>query len=108
MTKEELVEKGAHYFDNKDVDLMYATTDGHWFHSHAKRAAMNHIGGKDLDVIDITREDVTGKAPKVETPEVKEVKEVKEVVIESSETSSEDKQNAKPKTKPKTRSKDDK
>lgn len=104
MTKDELVKTGAHYFDNESVKVMYVSSDGHWFHEGAKRAAYNHIGGKNLDVFEITRADAFGKkkAEKVEPQEEVSIEPVEVPTESKDETPSEStEETPKPKTKPK-------
>jgi len=74
MTKDELIEAAKPYFSNEDVDMMFATGDGHFFHAHSKNHAMNQAKIKSVQMFEITRadladaEDKAPKAAKVEAP----------------------------------------
>jgi len=72
-TKAQLIERGRHYFDSKDVNKMYATSDGNFFHESSKNYADSHAKGLKTQVIEITRGDLKEKPKeekvKVETPE---------------------------------------
>ena len=60
-TKAELIEKGRHYFDNKEVNKMHATPDGNFFYENSKNYADSHAKSKkdpDFQVIEITRADL--------------------------------------------------
>jgi len=89
------------YFKNKSIASMWATGDGHFFHAHAKNYALNHASGKEgVEVFEITRADVDGKASKkkaekVESPKEATTESVKPKVEEPKSTDD------KPKTKPK-------
>lgn len=101
MTKEELVKNAAQYFVKQEVNLMLATSDGNFFHSHSKSAALSHINGKDLQMFEITRSDVEGKPAKKEpAKEVVEKTEVKETEVKTEVSESSNKAD-KPKMKPK-------
>ena len=63
-TKAELIEKGRHYFDNKEVNKMLATPDGNFFYENSKNYADSHAKSKkdpEFQVIEITRADLKAK-----------------------------------------------
>lgn len=104
MTKAELtaIAKDRYFKGNKNVDLMYATSDGHFFHANAKNAAQNSLSNRSAEVYEITRADSEGKVEVVEVVEqVIEVKEETAYKAVSSESSESFSDNSKPKTKPK-------
>lgn len=70
--KAELAERGRHYFDDKKINKMYATTDGNFFYEHDKNFADSQSKVLKTSVIEITRGDLTEKEekPKVVTPPV--------------------------------------
>lgn len=41
--RKELIENSKIYFNNKDVNLIYATTDGQFFHEKSKQDLDNYI-----------------------------------------------------------------
>lgn len=89
MTKQELIKRGAHYFENKNVKVMYATEDGNFFHEDALNYADSHAKTKNIERFKITRADLpkkkTDKKEEVEAevkPEEKE--EIKEEQTEQS------------------------
>lgn len=67
--KAQLIERGKHYFNDKNRKVIYATTDGHFFNE--EHFASSHIHGKELEVIKITGADLNKKDKKVEKEEVK-------------------------------------
>ena len=80
-SKAELIEKGRHYFDKKEVKVMYATPDGNFFYQASKSYADSHAKSNKIEVIEITRADLTGKPEKKDDSELhslrKEAKELK-------------------------------
>ncbi len=82
-TKAQLIERGRHYFDSKDVNKMYATSDGNFFYEDSKSYADSHSKSLKTPVIEITRGDLKDK------PKEKAEKTVKAPKIESSEKLSE-------------------
>ena len=82
-SKTELIEKGKHYFDNKDVEVMYATPDGNFFYQNSKSYADSHAKSKkepDFKVIEITRADLNVKPKSDKTSQKpKDTKEVLEL-----------------------------
>lgn len=112
MTRDELIVKSAHYFDDKNIEVMIATGDGHFFHSStlSRRYAAQHAKVKSVLVHDITRADVVdmleSKNGKVDEPKesktsqedqdiIDEIKKEEEAAKVDTSTS------PKPKTKPK-------
>lgn len=83
MTKQELIKIGAHYFDKKDVKVMYATEDGNFFYEESKNFGDSHAKTKNIELFIITRADLS-KKKEVKKENVKaEIKEeVKEEVKE--------------------------
>lgn len=61
MTKQELIKRGAHYFDDKNVKVMYATEDGNFFHESALSYADSHAKTKNIQRFKITRADLPKK-----------------------------------------------
>ena len=77
--KVQLTERGKHYFNNEDVKVMYATTDGNFFYE--RHYADSHAKGLKTDVVTIKRADLG------ETKKAKE--KVEEVKVEETNVSSE-------------------
>lgn len=66
-TKAQLIEKGRHYFDNKEVNKMFATPDGNFFYENSRNYADSHAKSKkdpEFQVIEITRMDLNKEEPK--------------------------------------------
>ena len=107
MTKQELIEKAKmQYFDgNKSIDLLLASEDGHFFLPQAKNYALNHVSGKNMELFEITRQDVEGKVEELIVEDIKVKEEVSTEVEASSkpEVTETVVSESKPKTKPKTR-----
>ncbi len=70
LTKEQLTEKGAYYFENKEVQVMFATPDGQFFHANARQYADGHAASINEEVITIERSDL--KSKKTATADKKE------------------------------------
>lgn len=72
-TKAELIEKGRHYFEDKNISIMLATTDGNFFYEASKNYADSHAKTNKIEVVTITRAEAFAKkeAP-VENEDVKE------------------------------------
>jgi hypothetical protein len=71
MTKQELIKRARHHFNNEKTKMVFVTEDGHCFHAHSKNHALNHIKGTDLELFEINRADISGKTVK-ESAQVKE------------------------------------
>lgn len=78
-TKAQLIEKGRHYFDKKDVNKMYATPDGNFFYESSKTYADSHAKTVKLEVIEITRTDLNVKSEKVQSNSVPKPSELDEL-----------------------------
>ena len=84
-SRAELIEKGKHYFDNKEVNKMLATPDGNFFYENSKNYADSHAKSKkdpDFQVIEITRADLNKGESKIKakkSPASAEKSEPKEV-----------------------------
>lgn len=63
-TKAQLTEKGKHYFENKEIKVMYATSDGNFFYEHAKSFADSHSKTNKIEVFTIAKEDLNEKKAK--------------------------------------------
>ena len=64
-SKKELIGKGAHYFKDKKVKMMYATSDGNFFHESSKNYADAHAkSNKGMEVFEITAKDCGSKSSK--------------------------------------------
>lgn len=61
----ELIENGRHYFDNKEINIMYATSDGNFFYE--QHFASSHAKGLKTPMISISREEVEGTSPQAGT-----------------------------------------
>ncbi len=119
MTKESFIKDSKQHFKNEDVDLMYVTSDGHWFGEAFKNDADNHVNGKaSMTVHTITRAESLSiakeKAPVEEPKETgeTEVSAEDQAVIDAiakeeagKNNSSESKSDGKPKIDPKKKGK---
>lgn len=106
MTDQELIERSAYHFEkDTKVSVMYATSDGQMFHSHAINAAQNHaLANKLSDPLEIKRGDLNKPAEKVKTESKEESKvETTDKVEETKKEDSKDSET--PKTKPKKKGK---
>ena len=86
-TKAELIEKGKHYFDDKNVNVMFATSDGNFFYEASKTYADSHAKTKNIELFEIKRADLKAKEqPKTgNDDELAELrKEAKELKIKGS------------------------
>lgn len=87
-TKAELIEKGRHYFEDKNIKVMLATTDGNFFYEASKNYADSHAKTKKIEVVTITRVEAFAKkeapveATKDKPDEKEEVKKDKPKVDE--------------------------
>ena len=59
--KTKLIKMAAHYFQDKNREVMYATTDGNIFYE--SNLANGHASGRNLEVISIYRKDVIEVSP---------------------------------------------
>ena len=76
-TKTQLIEKGKHYFDEKSVNVMFATSDGNFFYEASKSYGDSHAKTKNIELFEIKRSDL-GKAKEVDkTEDVDELTELK-------------------------------
>tara|TARA_R100001244_G_scaffold40790_2_gene36678 strand:+ start:4810 stop:5163 length:354 start_codon:yes stop_codon:yes gene_type:complete len=110
MTKDELIVKSAHYFDDKNIEVMVATGDGHFFHSDrtSKGYAAQHAKVRSVLVHDITRADVAEmlekKGGKSDEPVVSKTSQEDQDIIDEIEKEEaakvETSDEPKPKTKP--------
>ena len=78
-TKAQLIEKGRHYFDNKEINVMYATNDGNFFYESSKTYADSHAKSLKSEPIKITRADLNVKSEKVQSNSVPEPSELDEL-----------------------------
>lgn len=78
-TKAQLIEKGRHYFDNKEINIMYATIDGNFFYESSKTYADSHGKTIKSEPIKITRADLNIKSEKVKSNSVPENSEPSEL-----------------------------
>ncbi|HDZ13346.1 hypothetical protein LCGC14_1178730 [marine sediment metagenome] len=69
-TKAQLIEIGRHYFDDKNVNVMFATPDGNFFYENCKSYADSHAKSRKIELFEIKREDLAEEAP-AEKEEVK-------------------------------------
>ena len=67
-TKTQLIEKGKHYFDDKSVNVMFATSDGNFFYEASKSYGDSHAKTKNIELFEIKRSDL-GKAKEVDKTE---------------------------------------
>ena len=97
-TKEQLIEKGKHYFKDKNVSVMLATSDGNFFYEVSKTYADSHAKTKKIEVITITREEVEAKSgkKKSDTKEGKKNEETQEEKVTSDSAESTGKSDEKP------------
>ena len=77
-TKAQLIEKGKHYFDDKGVNVMFATSDGNFFYEASKSYGDSHAKTRNIELFEIKRADL-GKAKEKEQPKTEEVDELKEL-----------------------------
>ena len=74
LSKAELIKRCVHYFDNKNVKVMFATEDGNFFHESGQHFAQSHARSNNYsEVIRITRADLKEKS-KEEKPKNPKVK----------------------------------
>lgn len=88
-TKTQLIEKGKHYFDDKSVNVMLATSDGNFFYENCKSYADSHSKTRNIELFEIKRADLKAKpVEKEETGNDDELsgfrKEAKELKIKGS------------------------
>ena len=60
-TKTQLIEKGKHYFDDKSVNVMFATSDANFFYEASKTYADSHSKTKNIELFEIKRADLKAK-----------------------------------------------
>ena len=60
-TKTQLIEKGKHYFDDKSVNVMLATSDGNFFYENCKSYADSHSKTRNIELFEIKRVDLKAK-----------------------------------------------
>ena len=60
-TKTQLIEKGKHYFDDKSVNVMFATSDGNFFYEASKTYADSHSKTRNIELFEIKRADLKSK-----------------------------------------------
>ena len=78
-TKTQLIEKGKHYFDDKSVNVMFATSDGNFFYEASKSYGDSHAKTKNIELFEIKRSDL-GKAKEVDkTEDVNETEDADEL-----------------------------
>ncbi|MGR3179404.1 MAG: hypothetical protein ACUZ8E_15255 [Candidatus Anammoxibacter sp.] len=78
-TKTQLIEKGKHYFDEKSVNVMFATSDGNFFYEASKSYGDSHAKTKNIELFEIKRSDL-GKAKEVDkTKDVDKTEDVDEL-----------------------------
>ncbi len=90
-SKAQLIEKGKHYFDDKSINVMFATSDGNFFYEASKSYADSHSKTKKIELFEIKRADLKVKA---EVPAEKE-----DVEKQPEEAPKEEKKNTKGKNK---------
>ena len=56
-SKDQLIERGEHFFNDPNVEVMYATEDGQFFHENAKNYATGHAKSQKCHCFKITRAD---------------------------------------------------
>ena len=61
-SNKELIDRSRQYFEDKEVQVMHAVTDGNFFHASFETDARSHAQSNKLEVITITREDLKDKA----------------------------------------------
>ena len=83
-TKTQLIEKGKHYFDDKSVNVMFATSDGNFFYENCKSYADSHSKNRNIELFEIKRADLKDK-PTEKKAEPKEVDELAELRKEAKE-----------------------
>ena len=77
-TKTQLIEKGKHYFDEKSVNVMFATSDGNFFYEASKSYGDSHAKTRNIELFEIKRSDL-GKAKEVDKTEVDKTEDVDEL-----------------------------
>ena len=60
-TKAQLIEKGRHYFDDKSVNVMFATSDANFFYEASKSYADSHSKTRNIELFEIKRADLKAK-----------------------------------------------
>lgn len=82
--RKELIENSKIYFENPEVNLMYATSDGQFFHENALQHLKNYKAGKNISYEIIKRNDLNPvkieKVEKIVKPKVIKEKVVKKEV----------------------------
>ena len=68
-TKAQLIEKGKHYFDEKSVNVMFATSDGNFFYEASKTYADSHSKTRNIELFEIKRADLKSKPVEKEETE---------------------------------------
>lgn len=75
MDKEQLIEAGKHYFENGEIQVMYATADGNFFYEANKNYGISHANDRKIELFTITRADVGGALPEPAPADVEEPEE---------------------------------
>lgn len=70
MNKQELIKRAKPYFEKANINVMFATEDGNFFHKADRHYAFGHVSGSNMQVFTITREDLEGKPKEEETVEI--------------------------------------
>ena len=73
-TKTQLIEKGKHYFDDKSVNVMFATSDGNFFYEASKSYADSHSKTRNIELFEIKRADLKAKPVEETGNELSELK----------------------------------
>lgn len=100
-TKDELIEKGTHYFEKNKITSMLATTDGNFFYESNRSFAESHAKTNKIEVIVITNVEVAAhvKAKEEEKTPAKKEKKVTEKKTEKGKSDSAETTPAKSKEK---------
>ena len=84
-TKTELIEQGKHYFNDKSVNVMFATSDGNFFYEASKSYGYSHAKTRSIQLFEIKRDDLSKTKEANTTEDVEELtdlkKEAKELKI---------------------------
>ncbi len=67
-SKVQLIEKGRHYFDDKSVNVMFATSDANFFYEASKSYADSHSKTRNIELFEIKRADLKSKSVENEEP----------------------------------------
>ena len=84
-SKAQLIEKGRHYFDDKSVNVMFATSDANFFYEASKSYADSHSKTRNIELFEIKRVDLKSKSVEKEEPKTENENELAEFRKEAKE-----------------------